>query len=247
MKHMGKQILVSGASSGIGKSVCEKLAAEGAVVIATARNEERLNTLIDSLRGDLHISRVCDLTNENSIQALVKSIDEIDGFVHCAGMVELIPAKYISIEKLRKVMSVNFESAVMLVSYLLRLKKLKKQSSLVFISSQAAEKPLFGSSAYSASKAAIESFSRNLADELQLIHGRSNCIAPAYVRTPMTEDATNPFSGEFMNRFAAIHPEGVGESSQVSSIISFLLSDDSSWINGQVINAGRFSINIPGL
>lgn len=247
MSLRDKRIMVSGASSGIGNAICHRLAEEGAFVVATARNEERLKKLIAGLPGNNHSFHICDLANEMNIFDMVQSIQPLDALVHSAGIVELVPAKYISSVHLKKLMSINFESAVILVSSLWRSKKLNKHCSLVFISSQAAMKPLFGSTAYAASKAAIESFSRNLADELQVIKGRSNCIAPAYVRTPMTEGSTNPFSGEFIDRFASCHPEGVGESSQIASIVSFLLSSDSSWINGQVINAGRFSINIPGL
>lgn len=247
MKLANKHILITGASSGIGESICLQFAAEGALVHISARNETKLSSLLAQLSGSGHTMHLCELTDDDVIGEMVRALPLLDAVVHCAGIAELMPVKYQSMDNLRRIMKVNFESAVSLSSQLLRNKKMNKGCSFVFISSQAAQRPLFGSTAYSASKAALESFSRSLADELVTLKGRSNCIAPAYVNTPMTQNTANPFSGDFLKRFATIHAEGVGESSQVASIAAFLASDDSSWINGQVINAGRFSINIPNL
>jgi len=118
---------------------------------------------------------------------------------------------------------------------------------LVFISSEAVRQPFFGSTVYTASKAALESFALSLAIELQPKKIRANCISPAYVETPMLDEARKIMSDEFIAGMKKMHPEAFSTPDRIASLAAFLLSDESASINGQILKAGRFNINIPGL
>ncbi len=171
----------------------------------------------------------------------------MDGFVYCSGIAPAIPARYIKETDIANVFDVNFIGAVKLVSELLKKKKLNSGASLVFISSEAVRQPYFGSALYSASKAALEAYSIALSKELGTKKIRVNCVSPTYVETPMLEQAANTMSEEFVIKMKKLHPEAFIHAGNVASVVSYLLSDKSVAINGQILKLGRFSINIPEL
>src|SRR5581483_3161803 len=139
-----KNILVTGASSGIGKQVAISCSEMGARVFITGRDKNRLNETFQSLKGKDHFQATCDLVNENERAAFIESLPAMDGLVHCVGIVMPMPVKFVEDKHIQHVMETNFNSAVLLVSKLLRAKKLNKNSSLVFISSIAAHFPYIG-------------------------------------------------------------------------------------------------------
>lgn len=225
-----KNILVTGASSGIGKEIAIKLNALGANVIITGRNEERLNETRDLLIYHLGIpaeSYPCDLSKEDDIRKMVTELPQLDGVVFCAGVVEYYPIKFINSEKINNIFSVNLNSQIILTQQLTKNKKLKPNGSLVYISSIASKIGVAGTSLYAASKAGLNGFVKVAASELSNQKIRANSICPGIIQTPMTEKAQNVNSD-----LAKDYPLGLGETIDVVGPCIFLLSDASKWITG---------------
>jgi len=243
----GQNILITGASSGIGRQTAIRLADAGARLIITGKTPEKLDETFKSLRGENHIQLAADLTDVRQIDEIITAIPELQGFVHSAGISTMAPVKYIKPDQIRDVFSVNYESAVLLVSKALLQRKIGKGASLVFISSLATTNPLFGGSLYIGSKLALEGFSKTIAIELSSKGIRSNCICPAYIFSPMVDKIKESMSASYIENFKKMHPNGFGYPDDVAKIIAFLLSDESTWVNGQNINLGSFNINIPSL
>ncbi len=242
-----KTILVSGASSGIGKQCALMLAECGARLIITGKTPERLEDTFAKLSGNGHVKFVADLTDETEVEALVHTLALIDGFVHSAGVSPIVPVRFVNSKQIRDVFALNFEAALLIISKALAQKKIAKKASLVFISSRVTSNPLFGGALYCSSKMALEGLSKTLAIELLPKGIRSNCVCPAYVFSPMVDKAREMMSEEFIEKFKAMHPNGFGYPEDVANVVMSLLSDETKWINGQNINLGAFNINIPSL
>src|ERR1051325_4265324 len=146
----GKTILVTGASSGIGAQTAITISRMGATVIITGRNEQRLNETLSRLEGKGQLI-VCDLTDESGINELAASVPQLDGVVHCAGIVALFPTKYLNRQKIEETFSINYTAAVLLMSSLFSKRKINKNASLVFISSFAATYPYKAGALYAGS------------------------------------------------------------------------------------------------
>ena len=159
----GKTILVTGASSGIGRSVSIECSKMGAVMYITARNEQRLNETLSMMQGQGHKMIVADLCDEDSIIALVAGLPKLDGVVHNAGVGDRTLCKMVKESDINRVMSANFEGPVLLQKYLQKQKKINKEASIVFIASRAPFAPTIGNALYSASKGAIIGYSKVLA------------------------------------------------------------------------------------
>jgi len=225
-----KNILVTGASSGIGKEIAIKLNALGANIIITGRNEERLNETRDLLIYHLGIpveSYPCDLSKEDDIRKMVTELPQLDGVVFCAGVVEYYPIKFINAEKINNIFSVNLNSQIILTQQLTKNKKLKPNGSLVYISSIASKIGVAGTSLYAASKAGLNGFVKVAASELSNQKIRANSICPGIIQTPMTGKAQN-----VNDDLAKDYPLGLGETIDVVGPCIFLLSDASKWITG---------------
>jgi len=240
-----KTILITGATSGIGSRIAESLNGKCQLFLS-GRNEEKLAQINKKLSNVLPYV-TCDVTFETDIDKLASEAPPIDGLVYCGGIAPTVPVKYIRENDILNTFAVNFNGAVLVVAALLKQKKINPGASLVFISSEAVRHPFFGSTVYSASKAALESFALTLSNELQPKKIRANCISPAYVESPMLDQARNTMSEEFVAGMKKMHPEAFSTADRIASLAAFLLSDESSAINGQIIKAGRFNINIPGL
>ncbi|NVO20916.1 MAG: SDR family oxidoreductase [Bacteroidetes bacterium] len=228
----GKTILVTGASSGIGKEAARIISLSGANVILTGRNNERLEEALSNLKGDGNLSISADLTKSDELSILVDQVPALDGVVFSAGITGHLPAKFIGNEDLSNFFDINYKAPVLLMSLLLRKKKINSKASLVFLSSIATKYPYFGGSLYGSTKAAIEAYSRVLAIELAPKGIRSNCISPSFVRTPMVEGAAETISKEVMEKFEKMMPLGFGEPNDVANAIVYLLSDASKWVTG---------------
>ena len=181
----GKTILVTGASSGIGRATAILCAQMGASVIITGRNPERLQQTLEALSGQGHISIVADLTESADRENLIQKVPSLDGVAYCAGIGHRKLGKSLTQKDLALVMNANFHSVVLLQAGLLSQKKINKNSSLVFLSSRAAEIPAVANSLYSASKGALTSYAKCLSVELAHRQIRVNCICPAIVWTPI--------------------------------------------------------------
>ena len=230
----GKTILVTGASSGIGRGIAETISQMGANVILNGRNEQRLEETLQSLHKGEHKVCACDITHQKELDKMVQSLPLLDGVVHCAGVGQRLLAKQITLESLNQVMSVNFTAPVLLQSTLLMKKKLQRGASVIFIASIASWSPSIGNSAYSASKGALISYANCLSLELAPRNIRVNCISPAMVWTnlAMQEEVDIEQLKEDEQRYPL---KRYGTPEDVANLAVFLLSDASSWMTGSNI------------
>jgi NAD(P)-dependent dehydrogenase (short-subunit alcohol dehydrogenase family) len=240
---IGKTFLVTGASSGIGYETCLAISRQGGEFIAIARRSDLLIKLINETnQNNLHYT--LDLSNIESIKKLVELIPNIDGIVHCAGVVSLAPLKFYSEELMNSIRSVNFDSIVYLINQIVKKKKLNKAASIVLTTSIAGLFGMKGNGIYAASKGALIAISKVWANELAVNRIRVNCVSPGMVKTEITNKSIENLSIEVIREDEKKYPLGYGEAIQVANPIIFLLSGASSWITGQnlVLDGGRTSI-----
>lgn len=230
-----KTILVTGASSGIGKQIAISANQMGAHVIITGRNSERLTETYSLLKGQKNSQIIADLMNPEELNNLVEQLPELNGVVHCAGIVKPYPIKFINEEKIRETFDVNYNIQLLLMAQIARKKKLAKNASIVFSSSISSSHPHKGGALYSGSKAALESFSKVIVLEMSHLKIRSNCIASAMVKTPMYDYAQAQGTKEQMDEHVNKYPLGVGLPEDVANAAIFLLSNASRWMTGQTI------------
>jgi NAD(P)-dependent dehydrogenase (short-subunit alcohol dehydrogenase family) len=227
-----KTILVTGASSGIGRQVAISCSQMGARVVINGRNEERLQETFSQLEGSHHQIIVADLCSEESREGLVKNVPQLDGLVHCAGGVKPFPIKFLNQAHIDDMLVVNFNAPVLLTASLLRLKKLNKASSLVYLSSISGEHPPKGGSMYGAAKGGLETFVIVLAREIYPQGMRANCISPGMVKTPLYDSAEAAISKQEMDKHMEGYPLGVGFPEDVAHAAIYLLSPASRWVTG---------------
>jgi len=230
-----KTILVTGASSGIGRAIAIECSKMGASIIITGRNEERLNETyiqLDSTKSNMAIDG--DLTNEDFIEKMTSSILNVDGVVFCAGVTDRTLLKFASKEKFLRVFEINLLSQIILIRALLKKKKINNGASIVFISSIGAYKVAPGLSLYSATKSGLLSVMKGLASELFSRKIRSNAILPSMVKTELiTTDSS--VSSEDWEKDEAKYPLGYGEPNDVAFTAIYLLSDATKWMTGSEI------------
>ena len=218
-----KAILVTGASSGIGKSIALLCAELGARLIINGRDEGRLSKTFDSLAGSGHIKILGDLCEASTKEAILAA-SNYDGFVSCAGSVLMSPFRMTPEKYFQEMMSVNFLAPISLTQKLIFKKKINKQASIVFITALSAHASPKATSAYAASKAALESASRSMALELAP-YIRVNCIAPGYVQTPLFNNLDSETIA--MEGLVPLGPLNVDD---IAPAVSWLLSSASKWI-----------------
>jgi NAD(P)-dependent dehydrogenase (short-subunit alcohol dehydrogenase family) len=227
-----KKILVTGASSGIGKETAISISKMGGKVIITGRDKARLENTFRELQGEGHQQFLCDLTNETEMEALVNAIASLNGIVHSAGVVKSFPIKFITRKQIDEMYNLNYISSVLLTSKLLKDKKVEKGASIVFMSSISSHYPHKGIALYAGSKAGIESYSKVIALEHAAQQIRSNCINAAMVKTPLFDEAEKMISKELMDEHGSHYPLGFGNTTDIANTTIFLLSDASRWITG---------------
>jgi NAD(P)-dependent dehydrogenase (short-subunit alcohol dehydrogenase family) len=236
----GKTCLVTGASSGIGRVCCIEIAAAGGVVIATARNEERLAETLASLPGDEHQAIPTDLLEASDRERLIAACPDLDGIVHSAGVNRLAPVRFATEKVFAEILSVNLEAPLFLTRELLCARRIRGGASNVFISSSSAVTGGAGLLAYASSKSALLGATKVIAGELARERIRCNCLLPAMVRTPMTEGGM--LTAEQICADERRYPLGYGKPEDVAAAAVFFLSDASRWITGQslILDGGRW-------
>lgn len=241
----GKTILVTGASSGIGREtaiVCSKM---GAKVIASARNSERLAYTLDRLEGEGHRVIDADLACQDQIDKLVAEVPELDGIVHCAGVGDRTLLKMVREKDIERVMKANFDGPVLLQRALLKKEKVKSSSSIVFIASRAPFAPTPGNGLYAASKGALIAYAKVLGLELasQLI--RVNCVCPAMVWTELVQRDAELTGANYHEAEKSYPLKRYGKPEDVANLVVYLLSDASLWMTGSCIDitgGGEFTL-----
>ena len=236
----GRTILITGASSGIGRAAAIECSKMGAKLIISARNPERLQETLSQLEGEGHQMLLCDLSDSNAINEMVDLLPEINALVNNAGYTKLLPINFINRDDFRSILDVNTVAPIMLLQRLLKKKKLAKNSSVVFTSSMAG----LGSSSvangmYTASKGALSAFIRCAALELAPRGIRVNAVCPAMVNTSIMDSGS--VSEEQLKEDMKKYPLGrYGEPNDVAYAMIYLLSDASSWVTGtnMVIDGG---------
>ena len=239
----GKTILVTGASSGIGRGIAIACSQMGGRVILNGRNEERLQETLSLLNGEGHEIIVSDLSSQEGLQLLADSLPEIQGWVNSAGIPKISPIKFFKREDIDEIINVNAISSMMLLSLLLKRKKIRRGASVVFISSiSGVYVGTAGDTSYCASKGAVNGFTKGAAIELAGQGIRVNSINPGLVPTTILELA-NEKSGDnhVVDTMLEKYPlKRLGKPEDIGNGAVFLLSDASSWITGQnlVIDGG---------
>jgi len=238
-----KTILVTGASSGIGKATAIACSKMGAKVVITGRNAERLQETFQELEGDGHQQITAELTNEDDLKRLVEEVPLLDGLVNNAGIGSKTPIIFIKQSALQNILDVNTIAPIMLTKMLLKKKKLQKGASMVLTSSISGVCSVdIGNTLYSVSKSAIDGFMKNAAKELAEKGIRVNSVNPGMVDTPIN-DYSN-VSEEQMQADLLRYPlKRHGTPEEIAYAIIYLLSDAAAWITGTALKIdGGYSL-----
>jgi NAD(P)-dependent dehydrogenase (short-subunit alcohol dehydrogenase family) len=233
----GRCVLVTGASSGLGRACAIELAIHGARVILVGRNVTTLAETRAAMNGDDHEVLELDLTDLDrvgtKILRVARAVGPMYGFCHAAGLVMTLPLHASSVAHLQSMMRVNVIAGLEMARILTRRDIMSTDgASLLFFSSVYAACGAAGQSAYSATKGAILSAARALAVELARRRVRVNTISPGLIRTPMTEAAFKTLSPEQVQEIERKHPLGPGTPSDVARAAVFLLAPATTWITG---------------
>jgi len=239
----GKTILVTGASSGIGRATAVECAKLGAKLILTGRDAERLQATFARLEGEGHRQILADLTSDEGLAKLSAASPALDGVVLCAGVGMTLPISLSTKQRFTDVFDVNFNAPVELLRQLLKAKKIVNAGSVVFVSSVAGQRGGTGpgNSVYAASKAALDAVMRHCVREYSVRKIRFNTVNPGRVNTPLVQDVQEKSTEEMRTAALAAYPLGrYGEPEDIAHGIVYLLSDASSWVTGHqlVIDGG---------
>lgn len=240
-----KRFLITGASSGIGKSICNELDALGAELIMVDINIDALENIQGSLSGNNHKTIGADITSDNFIEILIDTIIglKFDGFLHSAGIARTIPLRSMKVNDYLQTWNVNLNAGFSIVNFLINGSYLNDYSSIIFISSVMGILGERGKIAYSASKGAIISAIRSMVTELSETESRINAILPGVTQTEMVNRFFSKISNESKNEITTSHPLGLGLPIDIANMCIFLLSAKSRWITGtSIVIDGGYSI-----
>lgn len=229
----GKNILVTGASSGIGRGICIDTSKMGATVHLMARNEQRLAETLSQMEGEGHQMHQVDLCDKDALTELVDSLPPLDGVVLCAGIIKTMPVKNISEDALEEIFNTNIMADIRMVSRMLKKKKLNKGASVIFISSVSTFNVKVGNSLYSATKGAVNSFAKAMALEVSKQNMRVNCIQPGFVPSSILSSGAIE-EDAFLKFYAERHPLGFGTPTDIANTCIYLLSDAAHWVTGSI-------------
>lgn len=231
----GKTILVTGASSGIGRGIAIECSKMGAKVVINGRNEQRLNETLSQLEGEGHLAIRADLSKQEDIDTLVAQCPDLNGVVHSAGIPKICGVKHIDRSLLEDIVNVNEIAPILLTSGLLKKKKIQKKSSIVFIASMSGVYIAnIGEAPYSTTKGALAGFTKGAAFELAAQGTRVNTICPGLVPTSILDLSNEMFSEEQLKEtmYGRYPLKRVGTPEDIAYAAIYLLSDASTWVTG---------------
>ncbi len=235
----GRAVLVTGASSGIGRETAILLSSLNARLVLAGRDRERLDATLAGLAGSGHRTERFDLAALDEIGPWLKQLcagtGPLHGLVHCAGVHGVAPLQAQSAKGLEEILRINVSSALLLAKAFRQRGCCARDSSIVFMSSAAGLAGAPATSAYSASKAAVCGLTRSLAVELARERIRVNCIAAGFVMTEMTAPIRQALSEDQFRAIEQMHPLGLGSARDVANSIAFLIADTGRWITGSTL------------
>lgn len=241
---VGKKILVTGASSGIGRQCAIDFSKAGAQVLLIARNTNRLCETLEMMEGKGHGFVSLDLTDFDRIPKCIEDYvfenGKFDGLVNCAGISTTLPLKQMNAGKVNEFLNVNVTSAIELTREVAKVKNMHTGGSIIFFSSIMGCVGETGKSLYSLTKGALIAASRSLACELAKRRIRVNCVSPGAILTPINANLPHMTDPDLRNKLEDKHLLGLGQTSDISNGCIYLLSDASRWVTGQnlIIDGG---------
>ena len=239
----GKTILVTGASSGIGKATAIECSKLGARVVITGRDEARLQQTLSSLEGEGHVVIAAGLGEDDGIRFLVERVPVLNGIVHAAGISDTVLFQFLKKERLENIFNINFFAPVVLSQLLLKKKLLQKGGSIVFLSS--IDGPVtahIGNSMYSATKGALSAMMQNMSIELASKGIRVNAVLPGMTETPLIHN--DDITQEQLNKDMELYPlKRYADPREIAWAIIYLLSDASTFtIGANLVVDGGFTV-----
>ena len=236
---LGRRILVTGASSGIGAHSTKFFSSLGAHVILVGRSIQKLNSISSQLPANTSLVKAVDLSLPDTLYREIRTLPSewlpLDGVFHAAGHELVKPVRLIKSSDFESLMSVSVQTALSIGRAASSKRIMANGGSLVFMSSVAAITGTSGLTLYSASKGAIESMTRSLAVELSSKCIRVNSITAGAVETPMHQRLLGGMPDDAVQDYLARHPLGFGQPCDISNIAAFLISDASRWMTGTSI------------
>ncbi len=228
MRFSGRHMVVTGAASGLGLAIAQAAQAEGASI-----------TALDRAASPFDDSRICDISDEAQVREALGALERIDAVVNSAGIARRAAVADTDMADFDAVMAVNVRGAFLVSKYALPALR-KRGGSIVHISSGVATTGTRNRAAYTASKGALLSLTRNMALDYAADRVRVNCLCPGFVNTPLLASLTP----ERRAKLVALHPLGrMGEPEDIAHMALFLMSDQAGWITGQAIAVdGGFNI-----
>ena len=235
---MGNRIvMVTGASSGIGRQTAILFSELGAQVILVGRNTDKLTDTLNLMSGAGHVAEAFDLNDTDGIdrwfQGITDSVGPLHALVHCAGIQKTRPLQTLKSKTTDEIMRVNVHAGLALARNFAR--KNTRDSAIVFVSGGVALVGQAGVAAYAASKGAVVAMTKSLAVELAKDRIRVNCVCPGYIETEMLQKVRSTLTPDQFSVLERMHPLGIGRPVDVAYAIAFLVADTGRWITGTAL------------
>lgn len=240
----GRTVLITGASSGLGRAAAVAIAAHGGKVVVTGRDQIRLDITVAALAGEGHRAIATPLDNADQAAAMMTEAAAqaggLDGVFHSAGVGLVLPMRLVKQHHLDQVLGAALQGAFGIARASAKAQVMKPGASIVFMSSASAHRGRHGMVAYSAAKAAVEGLTRSLACELAAKSVRVNAIAGGGVETEMHERWLHTLTAEALSAYADQYLLGFGQPEDLANAVMFLMSPAASWITGttMVVDGG---------